>query len=119
MVNSDPSQNLKEMATSVQEDAQEMALDKPPTVLRCVTGALISVAFTIGLYFLTTSIHQTLDATPITSDNPLTIRISALVRSLVIGMGALGTITFGVTALGLTGLAIQLLFTGKPTASND
>ncbi|MBD1912415.1 MULTISPECIES: DUF3082 domain-containing protein [unclassified Leptolyngbya] len=113
MVN-EPSQNLQ----TAKPKTQEEPLDKPPTVLRCVTGAVISALFSVGLYMLTTSIHQTLDATPIVSDNYLTVRISTLVRSLVIGMGALGTITFSVTTLGLIGLALQLLIKGQPATSD-
>jgi len=112
MVNSD-SEKLQSTASPVQNDS----LDKPPTPLRCFTGAIISGLFAVGLYFLTTSIHQTLDATPIVSDNALTVRISTLVRTLVIGMGALGTITFSVTTLGLFGLAIQLLVKGNSSSA--
>lgn len=114
MVN-EPSQNVP----TVESRPQEEPLDKPPTVFRCVSGAAISALFAFGLYLLTTSIHNTLDATPIVSDNYLTVRISTLVRSLVIGMGALGTITFSVTTLGLIGLALQLLIKGQPTSPNS
>jgi hypothetical protein len=41
-------------------------------------------------------------------------RIGAAVRSLVLGVAALGTFIFGFVALGLILLSLQLIFQGKP-----
>ncbi|MGG6294795.1 DUF3082 domain-containing protein [Leptolyngbya sp. AN02str] len=81
----------------------------PPTPLRCLTGAAISAPITAAAYFLTTSIHQTFAAKPLVSDNMLALRLSALVRTLVLGVSTLATITFAIATLGLIGLAIQLM----------
>jgi hypothetical protein len=43
----------------------------------------------------------------------IVIRMSTAVRTLVVGMSSLGTGIFALAAVGLTGLAIQLILT-KP-----
>jgi apolipoprotein N-acyltransferase len=112
MVNPEPTQNLPATPSET--------LDSTPTPLRCITGALIAGVFAVGMYWITTSIHQTLADTPIPSTSLMAVRISNLVRSLVVGIGALGTITFSVTTVGLLGLSIQLLFKRpEPPASSD
>ncbi|MUL37235.1 DUF3082 domain-containing protein [Gloeocapsopsis dulcis] len=80
-----------------------------PTPLRCFTGSLISGGLAIALYSLTAAIAQTFAAKPIHSDNPAVINIASAVRTLVVGITALGTGIFGLVALGLIGLAIQIL----------
>ncbi|MEO1210904.1 MAG: DUF3082 domain-containing protein [Cyanobacteria bacterium J06638_20] len=105
MVNPKSAENL-----NVTPSDSTRAQDNSPTPIRCLAGALISAGFAVALYFATISIHQTLADTPIPSGNPMSIRISSLVRTLVIGMAALGAFTFGITTLGLTGLGLQLLF---------
>lgn len=80
-----------------------------PTPLRCLTGSLISGGLAIALYSLTAAIAQTFAAKPIHSDNPAVINIASAVRTLVVGITALGTGIFGLVALGLIGLAIQIL----------
>lgn len=80
----------------------------PPTPLRCLSGALIAGGLAIALYSLTASIAQTFAAKPIHSDNQFTVNIASAVRTLVVGMSALGTGIFGLVALGLVALAIQV-----------
>jgi len=101
--------------SAVSDDAlsQESATDidkTPPTPLRCFTGALTSAGFALLAYKLTVAIATSFANKPITSDNPIAVNISAAVRTLVQGMVTLGTGVFGVAALGLTLLGIQLLF---------
>ncbi|HLO49774.1 MAG TPA: DUF3082 domain-containing protein [Kamptonema sp.] len=79
------------------------------SILRCITGSLIAGAFASGLYLLTASIAQTFASKPTHSDNITVIKIASAVRTLVVGMAALGTGVFALAALGLMGLAIQLL----------
>ena len=79
-----------------------------PTPIRCLSGALISGGLAIALYLLTASIAQTFAAKPIHSDNPIAINIGAAVRTLVVGITALGTGIFALVAVGLVALAIQL-----------
>ncbi|MGH2415634.1 MAG: DUF3082 domain-containing protein, partial [Microcystaceae cyanobacterium] len=78
------------------------------TPLRCLLGSVISGAFAIALYSLTHSIAQTFAAKPVTSNNEIVIRIATAVRTLVVVMTALGTFIFGLVAVGLILLAIQL-----------
>lgn len=79
-----------------------------PTPLRCLTGALIAGGMAIALYSLTASIAQTFAAKPIHSDNPAVVNIAGAVRTLVVGMSAMGTGIFGLVALGLVALAVQI-----------
>jgi len=80
-----------------------------PTPLRCLLGAVISGSLAIALYSLTAAIAQTFANKPIHSDNPTVINIASAVRTLVVGIAALGAGIFGVVAIGLVALAIQLL----------
>lgn len=87
------------------------------TPVRCFTGALISAPISYGLYLLTLSISQTFASKPMTSSSMLAVRISIMVRTLVMGMSALGTTIFAFTTLGVIALGIQLLiksWIGKP-----
>ena len=76
---------------------------------RCLTGSLISSGFAIALYLLTSSVAQTLAETPIRSGNQYAMQIASAVRTLVIGMCALGTGIFTIAAVGLLGLMIQII----------
>lgn len=82
---------------------------QPPTVLRCVTGSLISGAFAAALYALTLSIAQTFANKPMQSDNTTVVNIAAAVRTLVMGIVALGAGVFAFASVGLMLLALQLL----------
>jgi Protein of unknown function (DUF3082) len=94
------------------------AENNSPTVLRCVTGSLMAGGFAAALYALTLSIAQTFANKPIHSDNVTVINIGAAVRTLVMGIVALGGGVFAFAAVGLMLLALQLLIQGfvkKPT----
>ena len=80
------------------------------TPLRCFTGALSASVFSLLAYRLTLSIAESFANKPVISSNPAVVNISAAVRTLVVGMAALGAGIFGIAALGLTALGIQLLF---------
>lgn len=82
---------------------------QPPTILRCVTGSLMAGGFAGALYALTLSIAQTFANKPIHSDNVTVINIAAAVRTLVMGIVALGGGIFAFAAVGLMALALQLL----------
>ncbi len=86
------------------------------TPLRCFTGALAAATFSLLAYRLTLSVATSFANKPIVSDNPVAVNISTAVRTLVMGMVALGAGVFGVAALGLTALGIQLLFKRKSKA---
>ena len=65
------------------------------------------------MYFLTAAIAQTFATKPIHSDNLAVVNIASAVRTLVVGMSALGTGIFGLVAVGLVALAMQILLTKK------
>ncbi|MFW6295825.1 MAG: DUF3082 domain-containing protein [Halothece sp.] len=54
-------------------------------------------------------IAQAFASKPITSTNPTAINISVAVRTLVVGMAALGTGLFSIVAVGLIALMIQTI----------
>jgi hypothetical protein len=94
-------------------DTQQQTSSSP---LRCLIGAIISGGVGYGCYLLMMSIATSFANKPIHSDNQLALRISSAVRTLVLGVAALGTGIFFLVALGLLALAIQLLwqqFTSK------
>lgn len=80
-----------------------------PTPLRCITGAIFSGGLGYGMYLLMISIATTFASKPIHSDNPIVVNIGSAVRTLVVGVVALGTGIFGIVAIGLLALTIQLL----------
>ena len=82
---------------------------KPATPLRCFTGSITAATFSLLAYRLTTSIATTFANKPVTSSNTAVVNISAAVRTLVVGIVALGAGVFGIAALGLAALGIQLL----------
>ena len=63
----------------------------------------------ILVYRMMIAIATTFANKPVTSDNPTVINLSAAVRTLVVGMVALGAGVFGIAALGLFLLGVQLI----------
>ena len=90
----------------------------PPTPVRCLTGAVMSGGIAIALYSLTAAIASSFASKPIHSNNPAVINIASAVRTLVVGIVALGTGIFGVVTVGLVALAIQLLLQQMAKRSN-
>ncbi len=84
--------------------------DNPPiTPLRCLIGSLLATVLAYAMYLMTHAIAQSFAAHKIQSTSLIVQRISSAVRTLVVGMTTLGTGVFGIAAIGLLGLAIQLL----------
>jgi uncharacterized membrane protein YciS (DUF1049 family) len=79
------------------------------TPLRCVTGAVMSGGMGYGLSLIMIAIATNFANRPVHSINPLVINITSAVRTLVVGVFALGTGIFGIVAIGLLALAVQLL----------
>lgn len=96
---------------------------KPPaTPLQCFTGALTAGTFSLLAYRLTVSIAASFANKPVTSSNPAVVNISSAVRTLVVGMVALGAGVFGVAAIGLAALGIQILvrkLAGRPKEAEE
>lgn len=82
----------------------------PPSPWQCFGGSGVAASITVVLYKMTSAIALSFASKVIHTDNVTTQRISAAVRTLVVGLSALGTGIFGLAALGLLGLGIQLLF---------
>ncbi len=96
------------------------ANSKQPTALRCFLGALIAGPFAVGMYYLTTAIATTFANKPLPTGNTITVNIAVAVRTLVVGMSALGMAVFAIATLGLVALGIQLLIQGaKPSNSSE
>jgi hypothetical protein len=94
---------------SDQKIQPEAETQVPPTPLRCIIGAIFSGGLGYAMYSLMISIATTFASKPIHSDNPIALNIGSAVRTLVVGVVALGTGIFGIVAVGLFALAIQLL----------
>jgi len=79
-------------------------------ILKCFSGSFMAGTIALLAYRLMVGIAITFAAKPILSDNPATMNIAAAVRTLVVGMVALGAGVFGMAALGLFLLGIQLFW---------
>lgn len=73
-------------------------------------GSGVASAMAMVMYRILSSIALTFANKPVTSDNVTVINLSAAVRTLVMGVFALGTGVFGIAAMGLMLLALQMLF---------
>ncbi|MEL6814493.1 MAG: DUF3082 domain-containing protein [Cyanobacteria bacterium J06598_3] len=100
----DPPQKIK-----AQELAEADDKAKTATPLRCFTGALTAGTFSLLAYRLMISIATNFANKPVVSSNPTVVNISAAVRTLVVGIVALGAGVFGIAALGLGALGLQIL----------
>jgi hypothetical protein len=87
----------------------------PLSPWRCWGGGVVAAAIAWVLYNMTQAIALSFAAKVIHTDNVTTQRIAAAVRTLVVGLSALGTGIFGLAALGLFGLGLQLLLRRNPT----
>ncbi|MGD1922196.1 MAG: DUF3082 domain-containing protein [Pleurocapsa sp.] len=65
---------------------------------------------------LLNSIVQTYANKAVTSSNPVVVNLTAAVRTMVMGIVALGTGVFGVVAIGIFLLGIQLTVQGMRKA---
>ena len=86
-----------------------------PSPLSCVTGALLAGIMSIGMYTMTIKIATTFATNPMVQKTTMASNIAAALRTLVVGSTALGTGIFGIVAIGLVGLAIQVATEKKPS----
>jgi Protein of unknown function (DUF3082) len=99
--------------TAPQTTAPQTTADQPATKitpLRCFLGGLVAGAIGIFFYNSAGAIAGIFARTEIHTDNFLVVRMSTAIRTLVIGMFALGAGVFGMAGVGLTGLGLQTLF---------
>lgn len=90
--------------------ADTPALTPTAKILKCFSGSFMAGTIALLAYRLMVSIATIFAAKPILSDNPATMNIAAAVRTLVVGMVALGAGVFAMAALGLFLLGIQLFW---------
>ena len=82
---------------------------KKATPLSCLIGSFLAGTFGSLCYRMMVAIATAFAAKPVVSDNTVVLNISVAVRTLVVGIVALGAGVFGLTAVGLFLLGIQLL----------
>ncbi|NJN49410.1 MAG: DUF3082 domain-containing protein [Alkalinema sp. RL_2_19] len=73
-------------------------------------GAIVAGAIGLLFYRSAGGIAAIFAQTQVQSDNFIVMRMSSAIRTLVIGIFALGAGVFGMAAVGLTGLGIQTIF---------
>ena len=93
-----------------QESIAESPTEKKTTPLRCFLGSISAGILALIPYYLMTSIVETYATKPVISDNQIVVNITVAVRTLVIGVATLATATFGLVAIGLFLLGIQVTF---------
>ena len=101
---------ISEVPASPKPKPVEKAAKQPTTIFQCVSGSAIAGLFGYGAYSLTTKIATNFALHPFISDNFIAVRISAAVRTLVVGMFTLATAVFGFAAIGLFALGLQTAF---------
>jgi len=89
---------------TVKTDKQEV------TPLKCLLSSVFAGVMAFGVYHLMSAIITTYSTKPIVSDNIFVLKLTIAVRTLVIGVAALGTGVFGFVALGLFLLGLQITF---------
>ncbi len=87
--------------TTVKADSTQESNKQEVTPLKCLLSSLFSGVMALGVYRLMTAIIETYSAKPVISDNIFVLKLTVAVRTLVIGIAALGTGVFGFVALGL------------------
>jgi hypothetical protein len=93
--------------------------DVTTSPFRCLTGSVISGGLAYAAYSLMIAIATTFAAKPIHTDNEIVFKIASAVRTLVVGVVALGAGVFGLVAVGLLALAGQLLLQQLTKAKNS
>jgi hypothetical protein len=101
--------NDKTSPDTNQDSTAKVDRDKV-TPLKCLVASIISGGLAFGIYSLMSAIVQTYANKPIVADNEIVLRITVAVRTLVIGVAALGTGVFGFVAVGLFLLGLQITF---------
>jgi hypothetical protein len=102
------------------DDPTDSSLPTPTAkILKCFSGSFMAGTIALLAYRLMVGIATTFAAKPIVSDNPAVMNIAAAVRTLVVGMVALGAGVFGMAALGLFLLGLQLLWQRLRLAAQD
>lgn len=104
---------MKDTPNDVQDsdakiDSSSAETEEKTTPLRCFIASCISGAIAFFAYSLFTSIVNTYATKVITSTNPIVINLTSAVRTMVMGVVAMATGVFGMVAIGLFLLGIQV-----------
>jgi hypothetical protein len=102
--------DTKSQETQSETNLESESKNKKTTPLQCFLGSITAGVLAFIPYYLMTSIVETYATKPVISTNPIVINITVAVRTLVIGVATLATATFGLVAIGLFLLAIQVTF---------
>jgi Protein of unknown function (DUF3082) len=84
-----------------------------PSPLNCAIGSAIAGMMSFALYAMTSNIATTFATKPMGHKTTMAVNIAAAVRTLVVGSTALGAAVFGIVAVGLFALGIQVAISGK------
>lgn len=101
------------------EKQTERPVKETITPTKCLIGAVLAGAMSYGSYNLTSAIATTFANKPIHTTNQIVANISSVVRSLVVGVVSLGIWVFGIVAIGLAALAVQLIVQNFKKQSPD
>ncbi|EKV03105.1 Protein of unknown function (DUF3082) [Leptolyngbya sp. PCC 7375] len=82
---------------------------KSTSPLSCFSGSFLAGTLSVLCYRMMVAIVTAFAAKPVLSDKTIVLNISVAVRTLVAGIVALGAGVFGLTAVGLFLLGIQLI----------
>jgi hypothetical protein len=93
----------------------------PPSTspLHCLIGSFVAGGLAYGIFNLMNAIALSFASKAITTNNEIVFRITIAVRTLVVGMAALGAGIFGLVAVGLFGLMIQTLIQKKQSSEKS
>ena len=83
-----------------------------PTPLNCLIGAAIAGIMSFAMYTMTSNIATTFATRPMGHKTTMAVNIATAVRTLVVGSTALATAVFGIIAVGLAALAVQVALSG-------
>ncbi len=109
----------------IDSDLPQGAIALNPTLSRigrAFLGSGIATTLALLLYRMLAGIALTFANKPVHSDNVTVVNLSAAVRTLVLGVVAMGTGVFGIAALGLLLLGLQMSWhrlTGKSQATPE
>ncbi|MBD2102614.1 DUF3082 domain-containing protein [Leptolyngbya sp. FACHB-261] len=81
--------------------------------LQTLVGVSVTAGISVGLGFLAASIAQKLGTTPLPQGNATAANVASAVRTFLLGFCIMGSVIFGVVALGVLAWTIQQLLLPK------
>jgi hypothetical protein len=90
-----------------------------PSTLQCWSSAIVAGGMSYGMYILLSNTVIKFASKPIGGTTNLAINIAATVRTLLVGICALGVAVFGIIAVSLFALGIQVAVSGRKPAGDS